>query len=97
MSPLCKRWDNTDMARTEPAAPGDAAPDAPPAPVTAVGGRGDPLAVDPARIGREPLPVEGGLFRQTWRGPGNSGTCIYAHGEQTHLPSARRGLPALLV
>lgn len=30
------------------------------------------------RLDLQPLPVEGGLFRQTWRGPGNSGTCIYA-------------------
>jgi hypothetical protein len=29
------------------------------------------------RLGLQPLPVEGGLFRQTWRGPDNAGTCIY--------------------
>lgn len=30
------------------------------------------------RLGLQPLPVEGGLFRQTWRGDNNVGTCIYA-------------------
>lgn len=29
------------------------------------------------RLGLQPLPVEGGLYRQTWRGPENAGTCIY--------------------
>jgi len=29
------------------------------------------------RLGLQPLPVEGGLYRQTWRGPENVGTCIY--------------------
>ncbi|MCX6019612.1 MAG: cupin domain-containing protein [Chloroflexi bacterium] len=45
------------------------------------------------RLDLQPLPVEGGLFRQTWRGPGNAGTCIY--GMLTDAPDSFSALHRL--